>query len=145
VSVDNYILMRHARLSLLNGHTARGSIVEEALGDWLNELRHMPYREYLRSTAWSDTREVMLLEAENRCQLCDSDRRLQVHHRTYERRGAELLSDLIVLCRECHARHHGKLADPPAPRSHLDELPSLQEAHRILGRPPGFVLAEGVA
>jgi hypothetical protein len=30
--------------------------------------------------------------------------RLHMHHRTYERLGAELPSDLQVLCRPCHER-----------------------------------------
>ena len=31
---------------------------------------------------------------------------LEVHHRTYERLGEELASDLTVLCNRCHHVHH---------------------------------------
>jgi 5-methylcytosine-specific restriction endonuclease McrA len=31
---------------------------------------------------------------------------LDVHHRTYERRGAEKAEDVIVLCRRCHELFH---------------------------------------
>lgn len=33
---------------------------------------------------------------------------LDVHHRTYKNRGNEKFADLIVLCRACHSKHHGK-------------------------------------
>jgi len=34
---------------------------------------------------------------------------LDVHHRTYKRKGAELPDDLVAVCRECHdERHRGK-------------------------------------
>ena len=42
-----------------------------------------------------------------RCQLCNTGGSLQVHHRTYQRRGYERLDDLTVLCRKCHERQHG--------------------------------------
>ena len=66
-----------------------------------------PYSEYLQSEHWQALRAAALKAAGNRCQLCYSDLRLEVHHRTYERRGCELLSDLTVLCHRCHAQFHG--------------------------------------
>jgi hypothetical protein len=48
-----------------------------------------------------------------RCQVCNAyGVQLNVHHRTYERRGAEWDTDLIVLCHDCHEIFHtnGKLA-----------------------------------
>ena len=66
-----------------------------------------PYHEYLQSEHWQSIRKAALKAADNRCQLCYSDLRLEVHHRTYERRGCELLSDLTVLCHRCHAQFHG--------------------------------------
>lgn len=77
------------------------------------ELRDMPYREYLRSPEWQETRAARLKAARFSCQVCNTSRaRLNVHHRTYERRGHELASDLIVLCEDCHRLFHeqGKLA-----------------------------------
>jgi rubredoxin len=72
------------------------------------ELRTMPYREYLRTEEWQERRRGALKRAGHRCQVCDRSRQLHVHHRTYERRGAELARDLIVLCDECHALYHRK-------------------------------------
>jgi len=43
-----------------------------------------------------------------RCQVCNSEGELHAHHRTYERKGDELQSDLICLCNECHILFHSK-------------------------------------
>lgn len=71
-------------------------------------VRGLPYEEYLKLPHWANMRKAALERAAGRCQLCNSDKALQVHHRTYERLGCELPSDLTVLCRECHGRYHGK-------------------------------------
>lgn len=77
----------------------------------LRQLRAMEYQEYLRTPEWQRTREAALLRAEHRCQLsADHADGLDVHHSSYERVGAELTSDLVVLCHPCHTRHH---APPP--------------------------------
>lgn len=74
----------------------------------------MPYREYLKTEEWEVRRQAALRRADYRCQVCNAPRsaRLNVHHRTYERRGIELESDLTVLCEDCHSlfHEHGKLA-----------------------------------
>jgi hypothetical protein len=76
----------------------------------LRALRSMPYRDYLQSPEWQATRRWHLKYAGFRCQLCnDADTTLDVHHRTYERRGHEYHKDLIVLCRGCHAKFHDKV------------------------------------
>jgi 5-methylcytosine-specific restriction endonuclease McrA len=56
----------------------------------------------------------VLLRARNKCELCGKRVPLDVHHRTYDRYGDELVDDLIALCRECHARHHNVLPDEAA-------------------------------
>ncbi len=74
----------------------------------VQRLRTMPYKEYLKTEHWQELRSVMLKRASYRCQLCNASKvRLDVHHRTYERRGCEWLEDLFVLCQGCHERHHG--------------------------------------
>jgi 5-methylcytosine-specific restriction endonuclease McrA len=60
------------------------------------------YVRYMRSTDWKAKRLFALHLAGYRCQLCGGRGRLQVHHNTYERFGHELMSDLIVLCGDCH-------------------------------------------
>ena len=77
------------------------------------KLHTMPYNEYLKTDHWKEVRSEALHTAEYKCQLCNTSNALQVHHRTYERRGYEDIKDLTVLCRHCHAKHHDKREDLP--------------------------------
>lgn len=73
----------------------------------LKALRWMPYGTYLKTKEWQATRQHKLRQAGYRCQVCNAqNRRLEVHHRTYENRGQELDRDLIVLCHRCHETFH---------------------------------------
>lgn len=70
-------------------------------------LAHMPYQDYLSSRHWRRVRAAALVRAVYACQLCNNRQAtLDVHHRTYERRGHERPEDLIVLCRACHTKFH---------------------------------------
>jgi 5-methylcytosine-specific restriction endonuclease McrA len=73
------------------------------------ELRFMPYREYLQTPEWLQAREAALKRARFMCQVCSERSRLQVHHRTYVRRGCEHAADLIVLCEPCHQTFHERM------------------------------------
>lgn len=75
----------------------------------VERLKSMPYKEYLQTDHWLSLRYQTLKIAGFRCQLCNKSGSLQVHHRTYERRGSEEVSDLISLCPDCHAKFHDKL------------------------------------
>lgn len=77
------------------------------------ELRTMPYREYLLTPEWNGRRERALRVAHYCCQTCSSGGIMHVHHRTYVRRGEERVTDLIVLCADCHKLFHDnrRLAD----------------------------------
>lgn len=73
------------------------------------EGRVTRYADYLQSPEWAVVRRLALEQAGYACRLCGApqeESRLDVHHRTYERLGAELLADVIVLCSSCHCRHH---------------------------------------
>lgn len=73
----------------------------------ITELRSMPYQEYLLTSEWQERRAKQLKSAGYRCQLCNArNKRLDVHHRTYARRGEEYYKDLIVLCGTCHKIFH---------------------------------------
>jgi hypothetical protein len=73
----------------------------------LAELRAMPYADYLRTPEWQRTRAAALMRAQHRCVLdARHTARLEVHHSSYDRLGAELASDLAVLCHSCHWLHH---------------------------------------
>jgi hypothetical protein len=91
-------------------------------------MNKLQYQEYLQSSHWRTMRRKALENAEHSCQLCNSDSALNVHHRTYERLGRERLTDLIVLCRDCHAKFHDKLETvntgyvrPPTPQRRDDD------------------------
>lgn len=72
--------------------------------------KEMPYKEYLKTEHWKAVRRAALERAGNRCQLNSNHTdRLEVHHNNYDHLGAERAKDVIVLCQECHGKHHRKL------------------------------------
>ncbi len=65
--------------------------------------RSWAYEAYMASNAWRWRRREALWRARHRCERCGAWRaRLEVHHRTYRRLGAERNEDLEVLCPDCH-------------------------------------------
>lgn len=71
--------------------------------------RNIPYSEYLMTDHWQEVREAALERAEYKCQLCGiRNVQFNVHHNNYRCLWNERESDVIVLCRKCHARHHNK-------------------------------------
>lgn len=90
----------------------------QEFNDRLRELASMPYRDYLATPEWDKTRRAALRRAGFQCQTCSAGGRLNVHHRTYERRGNEYPRDLTVLCEDCHSLFHQnrQLAPKPSPR-----------------------------
>ena len=67
------------------------------------------YSDYLQTSHWQSKRQEALSYADNRCQLCNKNSELHVHHRTYENLWNEPPSDLTVLCKDCHAKFHDKI------------------------------------
>lgn len=65
------------------------------------------YTEYLNTYHWSTMRLKALVNAGHKCQVCASTEKLEVHHNDYSRLGGELLTDLVVLCHDCHTLFHG--------------------------------------
>jgi hypothetical protein len=82
----------------------------------LVNLATCDYGLYLKTEHWKRARSEAIERCGNRCMVCNSADRLDVHHRTYERRGREEPADLIVLCRGCHTLFHdnGKISRTPA-------------------------------
>lgn len=94
--------LRAQRDRLLNG----GEIADPG-----TYFARLPYDDYLESEYWEDLRTIALDRADYRCQICNERGGLEVHHRSYERRGREgELNDLIVLCHHCHTTAHGRAA-----------------------------------
>ena len=75
--------------------------------DYLLIESEISYANYLKTKVWNETRKKKLKESGYKCQLCSkTDTELHVHHNTYERIGNEEMSDLIVLCEDCHKKFH---------------------------------------
>lgn len=64
------------------------------------------YRKYLRSEKWKKKAKRIKARDKNKCRLCKSTKRLEVHHLTYMNIGKEKDKDLITLCRRCHRIAH---------------------------------------
>lgn len=67
------------------------------------------YKEYLKTKHWKKAREQRLKIDGYVCSVCKSNKRLQVHHLTYENiHNEDVFTDLITLCEDCHAKVHKK-------------------------------------
>ncbi len=77
----------------------------------IKHLKAMPYDDYLQTTEWQSTKIKMLQHANHKCQLCSRNMQLHVHHNNYDCIGEETYADLIVLCADCHAKHHDKFEE----------------------------------
>lgn len=63
------------------------------------------YERYMASKKWAEKRGQKLAEAGYVCQRCGLSAYsvdLQVHHLNYDRLGHELMTDLQVVCPQCH-------------------------------------------
>lgn len=87
------------------------------------QLKRLPYQEYLQTEHWQQKRKFALNRANNRCMICYSNGLLNVHHRTYERIGEEMPSDVIALCEKCHGIFHDKLPKPAQPGEYFSPQP----------------------
>lgn len=77
----------------------------------INYVNKMNYKDFLQTPYWKAVSEKKVRKAQYRCELCNSQGVLNVHHRTYSHKGFEALhlEDLIVLCQNCHYKFHSKL------------------------------------
>ena len=65
------------------------------------------YLNYIQSDAWKDKAAQRRKIDGNKCALCGSKRKLQVHHLTYESlTNEDVEKDLITLCQDCHNKAH---------------------------------------
>lgn len=111
------LVARAERLKIMDDPSASGSEVaalarvfrdpSQRSGDRFALLRSMPYSDYLLTPEWRWLRERVLRQAQYRCQICsEGEGVLHVHHRSYSRRGAESVRDVVVLCSACHDLFH---------------------------------------
>jgi 5-methylcytosine-specific restriction endonuclease McrA len=76
-------------------HTKRSPLTRLSVYGW-----------YLGSAFWRERREHILQRANHICERCGRQPATEVHHLTYVRVFQELPSDLLALCRQCHAEIH---------------------------------------
>jgi hypothetical protein len=100
---------------------------------------NVAYETYLHSPEWAERRRYKLQQAGHRCQGCDSDELLEVHHLTYDRVGHERPEDLMVLCNLCHAKEHGRApsgqpAAGPTATDLVQRARRIDEQRRVLQR-----------
>ena len=62
------------------------------------------YEKYLDSPAWDRKRDAVIERNGGQC-VCGAQA-TEMHHKTYSNIGSEPLSDLVMLCEECHERIH---------------------------------------
>lgn len=82
--------------------------------------RQIEYRKYLQSEHWKLFRLSILAKRGVACEQCGSRHgRPDLHHKTYARLGAELESDVEILCRICHQSRHRKPRPTIQPKGSL--------------------------
>ncbi len=64
------------------------------------------YKVYLQSVEWREKAKTIMERDNNKCVVCNSTDKIQVHHKTYDRLYDEEPDDLITLCYVCHNRVH---------------------------------------
>ena len=70
------------------------------------------HRDYIKSKAWEKKRGETFFYHGDKCEICfEGDWRdgkdINIHHATYKNIGQEnCLTDLVVLCRQCHDKIH---------------------------------------
>lgn len=76
--------------------------------DIKNYILKMKYKDFINTPYWSAISESVKKNAGFRCMICNSNKNLNTHHRTYETHGSELfnMKDLVCICKECHEKHH---------------------------------------
>jgi 5-methylcytosine-specific restriction endonuclease McrA len=66
------------------------------------------YYQYLASEEWAQIKLDLYQLRGKKCEVCDSKQNIQVHHLTYKNVFNEEPEDLILLCKKCHEKEHGK-------------------------------------
>ena len=107
VALDSLASRSHAYVADRDGRLAK--LITEAAQRAQNGNREN-YDDYLRSEHWKNMRLRILARSGGRCEGCLDAPAEQVHHLTYDHKGAEFAFELIALCAPCHQRWHGDIA-----------------------------------
>lgn len=67
------------------------------------------YRDYITSDEWREFRIKYYETHKKECRACGSKLKVNLHHKTYKRLGAERLADVVPLCEYHHSELHKKV------------------------------------
>ena len=74
----------------------------------MSDIWRAQYLNYLNSTEWRIRRNAAIKASGEKCARCGSVNSLEVHHLHYRTLGCESLTDLLVVCKECHKHEDAK-------------------------------------
>lgn len=100
----------------------------------LRELGYEDYSDYIKSSRWKNTRaRYRSSDRPQDCAICGAGDPIILHHRTYERLGAEALDDLLPLCLSCHEMVHElerRQSEEVGPEALIDAVRATQYAEQ---------------
>lgn len=99
---DRARIKKSYRLRLANGPS--NQINQKPVPGWV-KFGFSSYDEYINSPGWKEKSRLAKQAVGNRCQVCNSTKSLEAHHRTYENVCEEKEGDITVLCRSCHSNY----------------------------------------
>jgi 5-methylcytosine-specific restriction endonuclease McrA len=75
---------------------------------FITNNRKKAYNQYIASKKWREFRSGILKERGFHCELCKSQKNLELHHLSYANFGFEKPEQVIILCENCHKKAHTK-------------------------------------
>lgn len=105
--IDLYLDGKLDHIELIPRRKGRES-KNQVLDQEKNDAKKAEYNEYLNSVKWRNFRQDVFAHYGNKCILCDSPTKVEVHHKHYRTFGNETLQDVVPLCQKCHRKHHGR-------------------------------------
>lgn len=71
-------------------------------------INKLSYDDFLKTKYWEYVRNKKFKQSGHKCEVCNCEDHLQIHHKTYTHHGMEhlFLDDLSVLCYDCHKKIH---------------------------------------
>ncbi len=68
------------------------------------------YSDYLKGKHWQKVRaKYYATYKEKVCSMCESTKNLNLHHLRYTSLGKEKLTDIVLVCKDCHSLIHKEL------------------------------------
>lgn len=105
--IDNYLNPVKSFVNIKEGYYYLTHLFcdDERISDYIQE---MPYKDFLNTPYWKAIAYKKKEKTLFKCELCNSNENICVHHKTYINHGKELynMKDLIVLCKNCHEKFH---------------------------------------